>query len=100
MITVLASVTARPGREAELRAMFEAQVARVRLEEPRTATYAVYTTEDRPGVFFFFEQYWDEAARAAHNAAPYIREDVARLGDLTTEQWFLHRLDVVAEVGR
>ncbi|MSQ31317.1 MAG: hypothetical protein EXR64_04730 [Dehalococcoidia bacterium] len=100
MITVLAQVTARPGKEAELRAMFEAQVARVRLEEPRTSTHAIYTTEDRPGVFFFFEQYEDEAARAAHNTAPYIQADVARLGNLTTDDWFLHRLDVVAEVRR
>ena len=100
MITVLAQITARPGREAELRAMLEAQVACVRLEEPGAVTYAIYTVEDRPDVFFFYEQYADEAARAAHNTAPYIREDVARLGDLTTDDWFLHRLDVVAAVGR
>ena len=100
MITVLAQITARPGREAELRAMLEAQVARVRLDEPGTATYAIYTVEDRPGAFFFYEQYVDEAARAAHNTAPYIQADVARLGALTTDDWFLHRLDVVAEMRR
>ena len=50
MMTVLARITARPGKEAELHAMFEAQVARVRDEEPRTTPYAVYTAEGAPGL--------------------------------------------------
>ncbi|MEI7926760.1 MAG: antibiotic biosynthesis monooxygenase [Chloroflexota bacterium] len=85
MITVMAKVTARPGREEELRAMFEAQVEHVRDLEPRTVSYAIFRDAADPLTFYFLEQYEDEAARAAHSAAPYIRADIARLDDLTTD---------------
>lgn len=99
MITVIAKVTARPGREAELAAMFEAQVASVAREEPHTLAYAIYRDTADPLVFWFVEQYEDEAARALHSSAPHIRADIARLGDLTAgaDLW---DVEVVGELRR
>ncbi len=99
MISVLAKVTARPGRENELRALFAAQVDNVRHQEPRTAAYAIYSVAEAPGTFYFLEQYEDEDARAAHANAPHIRADIARLGELTSggDLW---DLGVVGEMRR
>ena len=99
MITVMAKVTARPGREDELAAMFEAQVAAVAREEPHTVSYAIYRSADDPLVFWFLEQYEDEAARALHSSAPHIRADIARLGDLTSDG-ALWDVEVVGEMRR
>ncbi len=99
MITVLARVTARPGREEELRAMLEAQVANVRREEPHTVSYAVYRDAADPLVFWFLEQYADEAARALHSSAPHIRADIAHLDDLS-DGAALWDVEVVGEMRR
>ena len=99
MITVMAKVTARPGREDELAALFEAQVQSVQREEPHTVSYAIYRTADDPLTFWFLEQYEDDAARALHSSAPHIRADIARLGDLTTDG-VLWDVEVVGEMRR
>lgn len=99
MITVLAKVTARPGREEELRAMFEAQVPTVEREEPHTLAYAIYRDTADPATFWFVEQYADDAARAAHSSAPHVRADIARLDALAlgADLW---GLEVVGEFRR
>jgi len=99
MITVMAKVTARPGREDELAAMFEAQVTSVAREEPHTRSYAIYRTADDPLTFWFVEQYEDETARAIHSSAPHLRADIARLGELTTDG-VLWDVTVVGEMRR
>ena len=100
MITVLAQVTAAPGHESELRAMFTAQVAAVQQAEPRTLAYAIYEVTDAPGTFVFVERYADEAAREAHRLDPAVRADIARLPALTSGASSLQTLELVAEIRR
>ena len=48
MITVLAKLTALPGKEAEMQAALEAMVAEVDAKEPGVLAYTMHTNESSP----------------------------------------------------
>ena len=73
MITVLAKLTAQPGKEAEMRAALEAMVAEVDAKEPGVLKYTMHTVEAEPTVFWMIEEYADEAALAAHGTTDHMK---------------------------
>ena len=62
-----------PGAEARFDALVAETIAAIRRDEPGTLAYASHTVRDAPTSRVFYELYADEAAFAAHEAAPHTR---------------------------
>ena len=92
MIGVIATLTIKPGTNADFEAVvgqlakadFEATMkalqAKVRSDEPGNKLYALHKTAD-VNVYVMLERYDDQAALDAHRAAPHFKELGRKLGD-------------------
>lgn len=72
-LLVFATITARPGTEADLRNSLYNLVAKVR-EEDACLLYELYESAEHPTHFIMHELWTDEAGLAAHNQMPHMRE--------------------------
>ena len=84
LLTVIARMHAKPGKEQELR---DALVALVEptSREKGYVNYDLHQGVEDPGWFFFYEN-WDSAADLdAHLAAPHLVEFAGRLDELLDE---------------
>lgn len=66
MITVIATVQAKPGKGAELEADFKSYAEQVKANEPGTLLYTLNRSREDPDTFYAIEIYQDDAAVAAH----------------------------------
>ena len=80
MIGVIARLTIKPDTNAEFEATMKQLQARVRADEPGNKLYALHKTGDA-NVYVMLERYDDDAALAAHRAAPHFKELGRKLGD-------------------
>ncbi len=69
---VSAKWIARPGEEEEV-ARCIAAIAGPSRAEPGNLMYQPHRDASDPRVFFFYEQYTDEAAYQAHLASPHVK---------------------------
>jgi quinol monooxygenase YgiN len=79
--SVVAEVRAKPGKEAELRAITLPLVAQVRAE-PNNLLYFLHEDRETPGHFVFYEIFATQADFEAHNATAHVQAWFARLPDL------------------
>jgi len=77
---ILAQITAKPGREADVRRGIESLVAPT-LAEPGCRQYVPYES-NLPGKFFVDEIWDSQAALDAHMQTPHFLEIAARFPDL------------------
>lgn len=77
---ILAQITAKPGREDEVRAALRAMVA-PSLAETGCTQYAPYESHET-GRFFVDEIWENQAALDAHMKTPHFEEVAARFPDL------------------
>ena len=68
MITVIATIRAKPGKGPELEADFREWAAVVKANEPGTLMYTLSRSKEDPDVYVALEFYADEAAVQAHMA--------------------------------
>ena len=68
MITVIATIRAKPGKGPELEADFRAWAEVVKAKEPGTLQYTLSRSREDPDLYVAFELYADDAAVAAHMA--------------------------------
>ena len=68
MITVIATIKAKPGKGPELEADFRAWAEVVKAKEPGTLMYTLSQSREDPDLFVALEFYADEAAVQAHMA--------------------------------
>ncbi len=80
MIGVIATLTIKPGTNTDFEAVVGQLAKAVRANEPGNKLYALHRTDDA-NVYVFLERYDDEAALAAHRAAPHFKELGRKLGD-------------------
>jgi quinol monooxygenase YgiN len=73
MITVIATVQAKPGRGAELEADFRAWAEVVKEKEPGTLQYTLSRSRESPDLFYALETYRDQAAVDVHMANLHAR---------------------------
>jgi quinol monooxygenase YgiN len=71
-VTVVARLRAAEGKSDALAALLTEQVAVVRKAEPGCLAYRLHRSTKDPELFFFYETYVDDAAFAAHRAAPHL----------------------------
>ncbi len=68
MITVIATIRAKPGKGAELEADFRAWAEVVKAKEPGTLMYTLSRSVEDPDLYVALEFYADQAAVDAHMA--------------------------------
>jgi quinol monooxygenase YgiN len=74
MMTVIARLKVRPGKEAEFERAAREMVAHVKASEPGTVTYVLHRSTADPTVFAFYEVYADAAAFTAHSQSDRMRQ--------------------------
>jgi quinol monooxygenase YgiN len=70
--SIIATIQAKPGNEAQFKAAALELAAAVRANEPGCLLYTV-NQGDAPGTFVFMERYADEEAMAAHRATEHFK---------------------------
>ncbi|MEI2298899.1 putative quinol monooxygenase [Ensifer sp. MJa1] len=96
--SVVAEVRAKPGKEAELRAITLPLIDLVR-GDPANLIYFLQENREKPGHFIFYEIFANEADFEAHNAMPYVQEWFAKLPDLAEGGVTVMRMQVLTPPG-
>ena len=86
-LTVIATLKAKPGREADLFADLRSLVAPTQAEAG-CLTYDLHRSHEDPGLFMFTESWAGRPAWDAHMGAPHLTAFSARQGDLA-QSWTL-----------
>jgi quinol monooxygenase YgiN len=81
--SVVAEVTAKPGKADELRAATLPLIDLVR-GDPKNLVYFLQEDRAAPGHFIFYEIFASRADFDAHNAMPYVQAWFKKLPDLAT----------------
>jgi quinol monooxygenase YgiN len=81
LLTVIAYMRARPGKEDELRQALEALI-KPTTEERGYVNYDLHQGAEDPAVFFFYENWESAEALDAHLDTPHLRHFAAIMGDL------------------
>jgi quinol monooxygenase YgiN len=84
LLTVVAEMLAKPGREEALRAQILALVDPTRREEG-CVQYDVHQSTDEPGRFVFYENWTSREMLDRHLASPHLKAFLAVAGDLLAE---------------
>ena len=83
-LTVVAELTAKPGKEDDLRAALTGLIAPTRSEEG-CVEYLLHESTDQPGRFVFYENWKSREALDRHLQTPYLQALGARSGELLAE---------------
>lgn len=94
LLTVIATLRARPGKEAELKDYLTTLVGYTRTEMGCVA-YDLNQQQDDPGLFVIVEYWTGRSALDQHMSMPYMQEFAASVGDLLAGPPQLQLLDMV-----
>ena len=78
VLTVVAKIRAAKGKGDALAALLAEQAGVVRKAEPGCLVYRPHRSTKDPELFYFYEQYKDDAAFDAHRKNPILAEYRAR----------------------
>jgi quinol monooxygenase YgiN len=81
MLTVVAVLKAKEGKEAEMEAALRKAVPQVAAEEG-TLAYVLHRAKKDKTQFLFYEKYRDKGALGVHSSTPYFMEMFGAIGDL------------------
>jgi quinol monooxygenase YgiN len=81
LLTVVARMHAKPGKEQELRVALEGLIEPT-VQEKGCVNYDLHQGVEDPGWFFFYENWHSGDDLDAHLAAPHLVEFAGRLDDL------------------
>ena len=81
IVKVMGILVARPGRTEELKVLLGGMVAPSR-GEPGNLQYNLWRDQADPARFVTDERYRDDAAVAAHHAAPHYKTYLSKIHDL------------------
>ncbi|NJC86222.1 putative quinol monooxygenase [Planosporangium mesophilum] len=91
LLTIIAALRAKPGKEQQLRQAAEAVVEPTRHEEGCIA-YHLHQAIDDPTVFYFYENWAGPEALDAHMKTPHFQNFVATANDLLAGPIDIQRL--------
>ena len=95
LLTVVATMRAKPGKEEELQEVLEALIAPTRAEAD-CVTYALHRGAKDPAVFIFVEHWTDQAALDAHLGTPHLQAALPRIPELLDGELVITPLNRVA----
>lgn len=95
LLTVIAYMRAKPGKEADLRQALEALV------EPTTkdagyVNYDLHQSVEDPALFFLYENWESPEELDAHLATPHLQHFQSVMGDLLDGGLHINRLSRIA----
>ena len=99
MITLVANMQAKPGKEKELELALQTVFPKVELEQG-TVAYVLHRSKDKTGQFFFYEKYQDQQALDHHGSTPYLKELFRKISDLLLEKPEIKLYEEVATISR
>lgn len=94
--SVVAEVRAKPGKEAELRAVTLPLISLVR-SDPKNLVYFLQENREAPGHFVFYEVFASQRDFEAHNAMPYVKAWFAKLPELADGGVKVTRMAILAD---
>lgn len=95
VLTVVAKIYPKAGKEDEVAALLLKMADAVRQAEPDCLVYRPHRVAKDPAVFLFYEQYRSRVAFEFHRTAPHLagyREQMKGLVDKPTEVEIYHSL--------
>src|SRR5271156_6484783 len=92
-VGILAKLTAKPGKEAEVEAFLRSALPLANQEPATTVWFALRLG---PATFGIFDALPDEAGRQAHLTGPIAAALMAKAGELLAEPPQIERVDVLA----
>lgn len=95
LLTVIARMRAKPGKEQELRRELEALVEPT-TKEDGYVNYDLHQGADDPAVFFFYENWESEAHLDAHLQTPHLVRFVGIMEDLLDGELVIQKLQRIA----
>jgi len=72
VLTVVAKIYPKTGREGEVEALLVKMAAAVRQHEPDCLVYRPHRSASEPTTFYFYEQYRTDAAFELHRTAAHL----------------------------
>ena len=82
MVTILARLKAKPGKEKLLAEECVKIAQEVREKEKGCKMYVPHVSANNPGEFVFFEQYENQEAFDIHAGSPHFKALAKKFGDL------------------
>lgn len=86
MLTIVAKMKIKAGREGEAEAALQNMIEYVRRDEPGTLRYALHRSVGDATHLLMYEQYADQAAVDTHGTSDRIQQLFATLGPLLDGQ--------------
>lgn len=83
-LTLIALLTAKPGKEVELGRLLGDLVAPTRAEDGNV-NYDLHRSRDNPALWLLYENWRTEADLRAHFETSYLREFLPKLNELLSE---------------
>lgn len=94
VLTIVARIKAKPGKEAELREVLTGLLAPTRAEEGCLG-YDLHVDNEDPGLFLFYENWQTKPLWERHMGAPHLEAFKGRTDELVAD-WNLHQMTKVA----
>jgi quinol monooxygenase YgiN len=94
MVTLIAKVVAKAGQVEATKAGLQELVHHT-TQEPGCLSYTLHQDQKDPRIFFFYEQFQDQAAFDFHAVQPYIASLNAKASELFEQSPQLHFVDLV-----
>jgi quinol monooxygenase YgiN len=82
ILTLVVAFQARPGKEAELRALLTGMLAPTR-QEAGCLNYDLHTAPDDPSKFLFYENWASQEHHQAHDRTPHVQNLRARIQEFS-----------------
>jgi quinol monooxygenase YgiN len=95
MIRIMARITARSGRENELRSVLQDLLGPSR-QESGCVSYELFQNQDDPLEFVTVEQWTDQAAADAHLASAHVATAITLASELLAQPPLIHRFSPIA----
>ncbi|MDP9406455.1 MAG: antibiotic biosynthesis monooxygenase [Actinomycetota bacterium] len=95
LLTVIAYMKAKPGKEQDLRSALESLVAPTAQEEGYV-NYDLHESLEQPGLFFFYENWESGEHLDRHLDAPHLRDFAARIDELIEGGLHINRVRRIA----
>lgn len=96
MVTIIAKLIAKPGKEELLAELFKNMVREVREKEAGCLMYVPHVAADNPAEFILMEKYADQAAFDAHIQTPYFKVLAAQFKDILAEKMSVQFMNEIA----
>jgi quinol monooxygenase YgiN len=95
-LTLLAFITAKPGKEEELGRVLEAVVAPTRAEAG-CINYDLHRSQENPAVWMFYENWRSDADLETHFETPHLKAFLARKDELLACDMELRRFSMTTQ---